>query len=85
MITTEENLEAVLEILKVLIKEGLQQAGGPVRRGQETDEIIEEQGSLARIIHLVHNSDDEIQFKVCGFLPIFCANSYLLSPHSSYR
>lgn len=74
-ISTEENLEAVLEILKVLIKEGLQQAGypgGPIRRGQETDETIEEQGSLARIVHLIHNPDNEVQFKVSIPALILC-------------
>jgi vacuolar protein sorting-associated protein 35 len=68
-ITTVENLESVLEILKVLIKEGMQQAGnypgGPIqRRAMETDETIEEQGWLARMIHLVHGSDNDTQFKV---------------------
>jgi len=65
-ITTESNLEAVFEILKVLIKEGQQQSypGGPARRGQENEEAVEEQGWLARIVHLVHNTNNEIQFKV---------------------
>lgn len=67
-ISSEENLEAVLEILKVIIKEGLQQPsyqGGPIRRGQETDETIEEQGWLARIVHLLKSDDNDTQFKVC--------------------
>jgi hypothetical protein len=68
-ITSVENLESVLEILKVLIKEGIQQAqgypGGPIqRRAQETEETIEEQGWLARIVHLIHGKDNDTQFKV---------------------
>ncbi|KAI9661111.1 MAG: Vacuolar protein sorting-associated protein 35 [Bathelium mastoideum] len=68
-ISTPENLEGVLEILKVLVKEGTQQqsgyAGGPAnRRAAETDETIEEQGWLARIVHLIKNPDNEIQFKL---------------------
>ena len=66
-ITTPENLDAVLEILKVLIKEGMQQTGypgGPMRRGQETEETLEEQGQLARIVHLVRSPDDSVQLKL---------------------
>ena len=68
-ITSVENLESVLEILKVLIREGIQQAqgypGGPIqRRAQETEETIEEQGWLARIVHLIHGKDNDTQFKV---------------------
>ncbi|KAF9740247.1 hypothetical protein PMIN06_007050 [Paraphaeosphaeria minitans] len=68
-ITSVENLESVLEILKVLIKEGMQQAtgypGGPIqRRAQETDETIEEQGWLARIVHYIRGADNDTQFKL---------------------
>lgn len=68
-ITSVENLESSLEILKVLIREGIQQAtgypGGPIqRRAQETDETIEEQGWLARIVHLIRGKDNDTQFKV---------------------
>jgi vacuolar protein sorting-associated protein 35 len=68
-ITSVENLESVLEILKVLVKEGMQQAtgypGGPIqRRAMETDETIEEQGWLARLVHLIRGSDNDTQFKV---------------------
>jgi len=68
-ITSVENLESVLEIVKVLIREGTQQAsgypGGPIqRKATETDETIEEQGWLARIVHLVQGSDNDTQFKV---------------------
>jgi vacuolar protein sorting-associated protein 35 len=68
-IASVENLESVLEILKVLIKEGIQQAtgypGGPIqRRAMETDETIEEQGWLARIVHLIRGTDNDTQFKL---------------------
>ncbi|KAF2814006.1 vacuolar protein sorting-associated protein 35 [Mytilinidion resinicola] len=68
-ITSVENLESVLEILKVLIKEGIQQAsgypGGPIqRKATETDETIEEQGWLARITHLIKGPDNDTQFKL---------------------
>ncbi|KAB8338781.1 hypothetical protein FH972_021726 [Carpinus fangiana] len=66
-ISTEENLESVLEILKVLITEGQTQTGypgGPTRRGQETDETIEEQGWLARIVHLIKSPNNETQLKL---------------------
>ncbi|KAJ9649783.1 retromer complex subunit Vps35 [Coniosporium tulheliwenetii] len=68
-IDTVENLEGVLEILKVIIKEGTQQSagyqGGPLqRKGMETDETIEEQGWLARIVHLIHSPSNDTQFKL---------------------
>ncbi|KAF1932904.1 vacuolar protein sorting-associated protein 35 [Didymella exigua CBS 183.55] len=68
-ITSVDNLESVLEILKVLIREGIQQAqgypGGPIqRRAQETEDTIEEQGWLARIVHLIHGKDNDTQFKL---------------------
>ena len=68
-ITTSDNLESVLQILAVLIKEGMQApsgySGGPGRRGAlETDETVEEQGWLARIVHLIKGSDNMTQFQL---------------------
>ena len=68
-ITTPENLEGVFEILRVIIKEGMQQPGGypglaSQRRSAETDETIEEQGWLARIVHLIQGPDNDTQFKL---------------------
>ncbi|KAK3710863.1 retromer complex subunit Vps35 [Vermiconidia calcicola] len=68
-ITTSENLESVLQILSVLVKEGMQgpsgYPGGPARRGAaETEETVEEQGWLARIVHLIKGSDNVTQFKL---------------------
>ena len=67
VISKAEHLEGVLEILRVIIKEGMQQSGGypgvpSQRRGAETDETITEQGWLARIIHLVHSPDNDTHF-----------------------
>ena len=68
-ITTSEHLEGILTLLKVLIKEGIQQPGGYSglanrSRGGETDETIEEQGWLARIVHLINGPDNDTQLKV---------------------
>ena len=68
-ITTPDQLNSVLEILQVLIKEAAPSPagyqGGPARRAPlETDETIEEQGWLARIVHLLKGSDADTQFKL---------------------
>ncbi|KAK5698169.1 retromer complex subunit Vps35 [Elasticomyces elasticus] len=64
-ITTPENLDGVLQILVVLIKEGTQPAGGNIRRAVlETDETVEEQGWLARIVHLIKAPDNTAQFQL---------------------
>ncbi|KAI1386892.1 vacuolar protein sorting-associated protein 35 [Hypoxylon trugodes] len=67
-ISTTTQLENVLEILKVLIKEGSQPPagypGGPQRRALETDETMEEQGWLARIVHLLNGENNDTQFRL---------------------
>jgi vacuolar protein sorting-associated protein 35 len=68
-ITTSEHLEGVLSLLKVLIKEGIQHpAGYPGlsnrSRGGETDETLEEQGWLARMVHLIQGPNNDTQLKV---------------------
>lgn len=68
-ISTMENLEGVLGVLKVLVKEGMQQPGGypgvaSQRRSAETEETLEEQGWLARVVHLISGPDNETQFKL---------------------
>ncbi|KAK3106707.1 retromer complex subunit Vps35, partial [Teratosphaeriaceae sp. CCFEE 6253] len=63
-ITTPENLDGVLGILSVLIKEGQTTPAGPAGRSRippETDESVEEQGWLARIIHLIRAPDNIAQ------------------------
>ncbi|KAL2810663.1 vacuolar protein sorting-associated protein 35 [Aspergillus granulosus] len=68
LIATTENLDRVLQALRVLIKEGAQQGGGypglPNQRRGESDEAIEEQGWLARIVHLLQASDNDTQLKL---------------------
>ncbi|KAF7115981.1 hypothetical protein CNMCM5793_003814 [Aspergillus hiratsukae] len=67
LITTTENLDRILGALRVLIKEGLQQAvgyPGSQRRGGETDETIEEQGWLARLVHLIQAPENDVQLKL---------------------
>ena len=69
-ISTPAQLENVLEVFKVLIKEGSQApAGYPgvvQQRGRavETDETMEEQGWLARLVHLLHAEDNDTQFRL---------------------
>jgi vacuolar protein sorting-associated protein 35 len=68
-ISSSEHLEGVLSLLKVLIKEGVQQPSGypglgTRQRGGETDETLEEQGWLARIVHLVQAPDNDTQLQV---------------------
>lgn len=67
-ISRTEQLEHVLEVLSVLIKEGTHTPqgypGAPQRRAVETDETMEEQGWLARIIHLLQADDNDTQFKL---------------------
>ena len=69
LIRTPEHLDGVLQILSVLIKEGMQGPTGPagssVRRGSvESEETVEEQGWLARIIHLIRGFDNTTQFQL---------------------
>ncbi|TKA71314.1 hypothetical protein B0A55_07140, partial [Friedmanniomyces simplex] len=68
-ITTSESLEGVLQILSVLIKEGMQPNAssgysGPRRAALETDDTVEEQGWLARIVHLIKAPDNTTQFQL---------------------
>ncbi|KAA8566875.1 hypothetical protein EYC84_009974 [Monilinia fructicola] len=66
-ISTVASLEGVLEVLKVLIKEGSQNPAnyaGVQRKSLETEETIEEQGWLSRIVHLIHSDDNDTQFKL---------------------
>lgn len=70
-ISTPEHAEGVFELLRVLIREGAQQQAGypgaqAPRKGRdiETDETVEEQGRLARIVHLLCSDNNDTQFKV---------------------
>lgn len=69
-ISTTVQLENVLGVLSVLVKEGSHPQPGypgvaPARaRTMETDETIEEQGWLARLVHLLAAEDNDTQFKL---------------------
>ncbi|KAF9889106.1 Vacuolar protein sorting-associated protein 35 [Aspergillus nanangensis] len=68
LIASTENLDRVLQALRVIIKEGAQQSMGypglqSQRRG-ETDETIEEQGWLARLVHLIQAPENDTQLKL---------------------
>ncbi|KAJ5924769.1 hypothetical protein N7466_008956 [Penicillium verhagenii] len=69
VISNQENLDRVLQTARVLIKEGTQQSVGypgaqSQRRGGETDETVEEQGWLARLVHLIQGPDNDTQLKL---------------------
>ncbi|PNY27088.1 Vacuolar protein sorting-associated protein 35 [Tolypocladium capitatum] len=67
-ISTTEQLKNVLEAMSVLIKEGSQASqgypGAAQRRTVETDETMDEQGWLARMVHLLQAEDNDTQFKL---------------------
>lgn len=67
-ITTLDHLEGVLTILRVIIKEGINQPGAypsiTGRQRGDSEEIVEEQGWLARIVHYIQASDNETQLKL---------------------
>ena len=67
-ISTPENAEGILELVKVLIREGPQQQTAypstqQARRAKdtETEETVEEQGLLARLVHLMNSENNDIQ------------------------
>lgn len=66
MITTQKHLEKVLDIVSVLVKEGnpsFPRISAP-RRGAEPDDVLVEQGWLARMIHYVNADDLTVQFQM---------------------
>ena len=67
-ITTVEHLDGVLTILRVIIKEGVNQStaypGIAGRQRGDSDEIVEEQGWLARLIHSIQGEDNDMQLKL---------------------
>ncbi|KJR84940.1 retromer subunit VPS35 [Sporothrix schenckii 1099-18] len=64
-IETPEQLTNVLDVVKVLIVEASPASQGPQRgRPYETDETLEEQGWLARIVHLLHAENNDTQFRL---------------------
>ncbi|CAK7267731.1 retromer complex subunit Vps35 [Sporothrix epigloea] len=64
-ITTPEQLTNLLDVFKVLIVEASPISSGPQRsRSYETEETLEEQGWLARIVHLLSAADNDTQFRL---------------------
>ncbi|CAK7274806.1 retromer complex subunit Vps35 [Sporothrix epigloea] len=64
-ISTPEQLTNLLDVFKVLIVEASPTSSGPQRgRTYETDETLEEQGWLARIVHLLSAADNDTQFRL---------------------
>jgi vacuolar protein sorting-associated protein 35 len=65
IISTPEDVEGVLSLVRVLIKEGAQSTTPTIQRTLETEETVEEQGWLARMVHLFTNKDDaETDFEI---------------------
>ncbi|KAK5081068.1 retromer complex subunit Vps35 [Exophiala xenobiotica] len=67
-ITSPEHLDGVLTILRVIIKEGINQSTGypgiAGRQRGDSDEIVEEQGWLARLVHYIQAPDNDTQLKL---------------------
>ena len=67
IISAPEDIEGVLSLIRVLIKEGFQSSPmpGSNQRNTESEETIEEQGWLARMVHLFTNQDSaETDFEI---------------------
>lgn len=67
-ITSTAHLEGIMTILRVLIKEGISQPSGyPAVAGRQrgdSDEVVEEQGWLARLVHYIQGPDNDTQLKL---------------------
>jgi vacuolar protein sorting-associated protein 35 len=67
-ISSPEDVEGVLSLIRVLIKEGGQSSpmvSGPNQRSVETEDTAEEQGWLARMVHLFTNKESpETDFQI---------------------
>ncbi|KAK5938209.1 retromer complex subunit Vps35 [Knufia obscura] len=67
-ITSTEHLDGVLTMLRVIIKEGINQPTGypgiAGRQRGDSDEIVEEQGWLARLVHYIQGPDNDTQLKL---------------------
>lgn len=80
-----EHAEGMCSLIGVLIREGSQQptyssTQTPRRGGREmeTDETMEEQGWLARVVHLLDSNSNDTQFKVnlyFSLIEVFHTNS----------
>jgi vacuolar protein sorting-associated protein 35 len=67
-ISSQSNLNVTLEVMRVIIREGAQASTGytgPIqRKAAETEETLEEQGWLARIVHLIQSPVNDDQFEL---------------------
>ncbi|PFH61677.1 hypothetical protein XA68_16687 [Ophiocordyceps unilateralis] len=65
-ISRPEQLASILDVMSVLIKEGSSGATQqyPQRRAAETDETQEEQGWLARMVHLLQAENNDTQLEL---------------------
>ena len=66
-ITTKSETEGIFGLLKVLIADDSEVANGRERSGRgngDNDDVIEEQGWLARIVHFITNDDLEANFEL---------------------
>ena len=68
-ISTQSNLEGTLGILQVLIQDGSTQPtqahrSMPSKQPAESESSIEGQVSLAKIVHLIDNEDNDVQLKL---------------------
>ncbi|KAI9892409.1 MAG: Vacuolar protein sorting-associated protein 35 [Vezdaea aestivalis] len=69
VISKVEDLSNILEVLKVLIQEGASPSAGyntiqSQRRNVETEETIEEQAKLAKIVHLIQSPENATQLEL---------------------
>lgn len=69
-------MEALFELIKGLIRD----MDGTEDYDVDEEDFKEEQNSVARLIHMLHNDDQEEMLKVC----LNIMNYYYLKPSSSY-
>jgi hypothetical protein len=90
-ISIPEHADGVFNLTRVLIHEGAQPPAqypgvAPRRGGREleTDETMEEQGLLARMVHLLYSENNDTQFKVFARI---LTRYYItmLTPRSFYK
>lgn len=91
-IATPENAEGVFNLIRVLIREGAQQPAGypgaqPRRGGREleTEETLEEQGLLARMVHQLYSEKNDTQFKVFALALTRFTHSHIMHTASANR
>ncbi|OLL22782.1 Vacuolar protein sorting-associated protein 35 [Neolecta irregularis DAH-3] len=71
ILSSVQDVQDVLELLKVIIVESAPAQSSLVRKSQNEDEV-EEQGWIARIIHLCKSEDIDIQFSILEALSKAC-------------